>query len=434
MTVFACPVCDRPAPAAGCDACGRGPEPLLTRLGELDAAVETRERENRALRSQLDAGVARLTELHGERRQVLADLSTRAAQLRHARSTWTVPAEQPTGEPAPSGVAVSAPIPTPAPPPHVPAAAPGPVPPESSTRSIQNVLLGLGGVLSVAAVVIFTAVAWVTYGANVRAAILVVLTAGLLAAPPPLVRRGLHATAEALSGLGLLMTPCTLIALYYLDVFSFASADAPATVEQLRVAEVVREGIVHPVVLFGGLGVTVVALAYRLLSGMITPGAIVVVFGAATLGLGVAQPTPDLGLAALLPLSALLACCAIMFGRRPARRGRHSNLLLPHAAAGVAAATLIVSSVYAAAHFAESYVLLAAAVAVAGLLAVAPAAPGVWRLGAVVASGAGAVVTWLAAASQALYLAGASIASTAPIWAAEATPTARPGAWQAAAA
>nr|BFF27354.1 hypothetical protein GCM10025732_53190 [Glycomyces mayteni] len=39
MTTYNCPRCGRPSTAAGCAACGRGPEPLLQRLGDLDAVL-----------------------------------------------------------------------------------------------------------------------------------------------------------------------------------------------------------------------------------------------------------------------------------------------------------------------------------------------------------------------------------------------------------
>src|SRR5262245_10003488 len=77
--------------------------------------------------------------------------------------------------------------------------------PETSTRTVQNVLFVLGGILLGTAAVVFTAVAWATYGVIGRAVILAVLTLLALAAPPVALVRRLGATAETFATIGLFM-------------------------------------------------------------------------------------------------------------------------------------------------------------------------------------------------------------------------------------
>ncbi|MEU6412928.1 hypothetical protein [Microbispora sp. NPDC046933] len=70
-------------------------------------------------------------------------------------------------------------------------------------KAVQNLLLALGGLLLVVSAIVFTAVSWGHLGIGGRAAILLGLTGLVLAAPIPLRRRGLAATAETLAMLGL---------------------------------------------------------------------------------------------------------------------------------------------------------------------------------------------------------------------------------------
>ncbi|MEU6062445.1 hypothetical protein ABZ859_30745, partial [Streptomyces sp. NPDC047097] len=77
---------------------------------------------------------------------------------------------------------------------------------ETSPRGVRDVLLTLGGVLLAVAAVAFTVVGWGRLGVGGRAAVLAVVTAGALGAPVLLLRRGLRATAEAVSAVGLVLT------------------------------------------------------------------------------------------------------------------------------------------------------------------------------------------------------------------------------------
>ncbi|MFB4318879.1 SCO7613 C-terminal domain-containing membrane protein [Actinomadura sp. 21ATH] len=95
-------------------------------------------------------------------------------------------------------------------------AAPDPVPAPAGARrdlsrhAVQNLLLLLGGLLLGIAAIVFTVVSWGHL--SIRAAILAAVTAGALAAPWPLVRRGLRSTAETVAFIGLVLVPLTYMA------------------------------------------------------------------------------------------------------------------------------------------------------------------------------------------------------------------------------
>jgi hypothetical protein len=85
---------------------------------------------------------------------------------------------------------------------------------ETSAPSVQNILLILGGVLLTVAATAFTVVSWGHLGIAGRALVLAVVTAAALAAPLPLLRRGLRSTAESVAGLGLALTVLDAYALH----------------------------------------------------------------------------------------------------------------------------------------------------------------------------------------------------------------------------
>ncbi len=97
--------------------------------------------------------------------------------------------------------------------------------PEATAPGVQNVLLVLGGILLTVAATAFTLVSWGQLGIGGRAAVLGAVTAGALAAPVALLRRGLRSTAEAVAGLGMALTVLDAYALY---TVAFAGADALA--------------------------------------------------------------------------------------------------------------------------------------------------------------------------------------------------------------
>lgn len=131
----------------------------------------------------------------------LWQLDARRAQLL-ARRAWLVTALQQNWQPkwqppSPTG-------PTPATTPR----------PEASAPSVQNVLLVLGGVLLTVAAMVFTLVSWGHLGIAGRALVLGAVTMATLAAPLPLLKRGLRSTAESVAGLGLALTVLDAVALH----------------------------------------------------------------------------------------------------------------------------------------------------------------------------------------------------------------------------
>ena len=78
--------------------------------------------------------------------------------------------------------------------------------PELSGRAIARLLLAAGAVLVIIAAAAFTVAHWSNIGALGRSAILLGVTAAVLAAPVLLLRRGLAASAESVAGVGLALT------------------------------------------------------------------------------------------------------------------------------------------------------------------------------------------------------------------------------------
>ncbi|MFI9770996.1 SCO7613 C-terminal domain-containing membrane protein [Streptomyces sp. NPDC052415] len=95
-----------------------------------------------------------------------------------------------------------------------PAPAFAPPRPEASPPRVQNVLLLLGGTLLTIAAMAFTLVGWGHLGTAGRSAVLGAITVAALAAPLPLLARGLRSTAEAVAGLGLALTVLDAYALH----------------------------------------------------------------------------------------------------------------------------------------------------------------------------------------------------------------------------
>ncbi|MFC9183448.1 SCO7613 C-terminal domain-containing membrane protein [Streptomyces globisporus] len=149
----------------------------------------------------------------------LAELDARRAQLL-TRRAWLLAALRP---PTPTAAPGWNPSAWGAPPagPGAPAQPWGYVPPKrpSAPRSAQNVLLTLGGLLLTVAAIAFTLVSWGSMGIGGRSAVLAAVTAGALAAPAVLLRRGLNATAEALAALALVLT--------LLDAYAVHAVAAP---------------------------------------------------------------------------------------------------------------------------------------------------------------------------------------------------------------
>ncbi|MGW3423629.1 SCO7613 C-terminal domain-containing membrane protein [Streptomyces phaeochromogenes] len=140
----------------------------------------------------------------------LRQLDARRAQLL-ARRSWLLGVLRSAKAPAPAWGPAQASAQTPA---IWAAPAPHPRRPEATAPGVQNVLLVLGGVLLTVAAIAFTLVSWGHLGIAGRAAVLGAVTFAALAAPVPLLKRGLRSTAESVAGLGLVLTVLDAYALH----------------------------------------------------------------------------------------------------------------------------------------------------------------------------------------------------------------------------
>ena len=148
MTTFNCPRCGRPSTPEQCPSCGRGPEPLLVRLAELDAALRS-----------LSSNASSRDAVESERAEVLDGLGRLAASYRAAATPPTPPPSAPTPPPTPTPTAPAMHAPPQTPighmtPVHFPAAPPMTPPPhrprqrgEVASKTVQTLLLSLGGLL-----------------------------------------------------------------------------------------------------------------------------------------------------------------------------------------------------------------------------------------------------------------------------------------------
>jgi hypothetical protein len=200
----------RPGSAVGHDASVTIPEidpdvaadtAELIRLDGLIADLAARA--DTARRTYHEATLA-ITTAQRERAVVAERLRLRAA--RAAKAPLTTPSvDQPQAQPT----------------------APARTAPETSTRTVQNVLFILGGLLLGIAAIVFTAVAWATFGVGGRATILGVATGLALAVPFVALRRGLTATAETFAAIGLLLVLLDGVAVRAVNLAGVADALDP---------------------------------------------------------------------------------------------------------------------------------------------------------------------------------------------------------------
>lgn len=141
----------------------------------------------------------------------LVRLDARRTQLLHRRA-WLLTVVRPPAAPPPFAPPGARPPAAPSvwgpPPTGAPAAS------VSGARGAQNVLLVLGGLLLAVAAIAFTLLSWGEMGIAGRSAVLAAVTAGALAAPAALLRRGLSSTAEALAAPALVLTVLDAYALH----------------------------------------------------------------------------------------------------------------------------------------------------------------------------------------------------------------------------
>ncbi|GAA0804480.1 SCO7613 C-terminal domain-containing membrane protein [Spirilliplanes yamanashiensis] len=198
---YPCPACRAPADdVSGCSRCGRGPDPDAAEVIRLDLEIPVlTERAATARRAWQSADRA-VTDAWRRRTEAVARIQSRLAP--------------------------AAPAPAPLPVPAAVAAVTAAPRPEASTRTVQNVLFLLGGLLLGVAAVVFTAVAWNTFGVGGRALLLAAFTALALGAPLLALRRGLTATAETIAAVGLLLVLLDGYAAWYVNLFGVAGGSA----------------------------------------------------------------------------------------------------------------------------------------------------------------------------------------------------------------
>lgn len=230
MRAQACPTCGQAAdPTRQCPHCGATPGDFAAELAKIEREIAELAKKDVAIQNER-ATLSKKMQAAMHRRALLAnaqDERSRHGVTRPRRPGRRRPVQTPPTQRRPPYAPTGPPRQRTAEPfsdgPPDPAAAAQPSPavrPEASTRSVQNILLGLGALLLAVAAVVFAGVAISTLDALSRATILIVATVLTLIAPMPVARRRLTATAETIAAVGLLLLPLAGYALW--------------TVEQLR--------------------------------------------------------------------------------------------------------------------------------------------------------------------------------------------------------
>ncbi|MGW4466743.1 SCO7613 C-terminal domain-containing membrane protein [Micromonospora sp. NPDC004704] len=202
-SLYPCPACGAGANlSTGCPRCGRAPDPVAAEVVRLDGEIVALTGRVEQARQAYTALNAALDDLRRRR----ADLAAQVRAAMFASRTVAPVAAAPVPRVAPVAAA-----------PQVP-----PVRPEASTRAVQNLLFVLGGLLLCTAAVVFMVVTWSVVGVAGRAAILAGITGLVLAAPPLAKRRGLTATAETFSVVGLLLVALDGYAAWSVNLFGVA--------------------------------------------------------------------------------------------------------------------------------------------------------------------------------------------------------------------
>lgn len=315
MSPVLCPDCraERPPGSPSCPSCGLPlAGPAATELGRVD-------------RELVDVA-ARLTGLDRERAQLLgrrAQLVTRRAELINAlraaaRAVTRPPASA--GGPFPTGPIPTGPIPTG----PIGAARDAAALPstarmvaqagETSSQSIQTVLLLLGGLLLAVAAIAFTVFAWSRFGISGRALILAGLTVVMLGVPALLVKFRLPATGETIAAVGLVLVALDGYAAWRVG---FLGVDDTLTAG-------VYSGVVATVL-------TLVAAGYPALVPLRLPRPIAVVAGQAALPLLASSTDTPAGSVAALMVALNLA--VVWFAKR---HRATPELVLASIGAGVA--------------------------------------------------------------------------------------------------
>jgi hypothetical protein len=223
VTSYPCPSCRTPANlTSGCPGCGRRPDPDAAEVVRLDAEIAL-------LTARLAAAREAVTGVDAALRRAWGAREAAASRVRASLLPPAVPgpaaAPHPASPAAASGPASAAAAPHPASP-AAEAAAFSPRAREASTRLVQNALFMLGGLLLAVAATVFTAVAWAQFGVGGRALLLAGFTVAALSAPLAALRRGLTATAETFSAVGLVLVLLDGYAAWYVNLFGVADHSA----------------------------------------------------------------------------------------------------------------------------------------------------------------------------------------------------------------
>ncbi|WP_203695436.1 SCO7613 C-terminal domain-containing membrane protein [Catellatospora coxensis] len=203
---YPCPLCRAAATLDGpCPGCGRAPDPDAAAVLAYDARIAELAPQVEQARSAYESLSGQLSQLRRDREAYATKVRVAVARERSAHQPTLLTLPPTTGSLPPGTV------------PPVAGAVPGRGP-ESSPRTVQNLLFILGGLLLGIAAIVFTAVAWATFDVVGRALILGVLTVGVLAVPPLVRRRALTATAETFAALGLLLVVLDGYAVWYVNL------------------------------------------------------------------------------------------------------------------------------------------------------------------------------------------------------------------------
>lgn len=207
-----CPVCGRPTGDVGagpCPACGL---PAAAHAAHVVARIGTTltelTRDRDALLASLRAAAPYA---------VSAPVGSRAPTPPPTPAGWSPPPARGPDVPSPPPGGTAPPLP-PAPPPLSPLPAPAPRP--VRRLSPQQVLLGLGALLVVAAGITFVAVGWTRFGIVFQAGAMLTATALAAGFSAWAARRGLRATEEALAAAAAALLVIDLFAARALGLFA----------------------------------------------------------------------------------------------------------------------------------------------------------------------------------------------------------------------
>ncbi|NLU76853.1 hypothetical protein HCA58_00285 [Micromonospora sp. HNM0581] len=199
---YPCPACGSSANLeSGCLGCGRPPHPTAAEVIRLDRQITALGSEVQRTRQAYEELVGRLEAVRRRRGELAAAVRAEfPTPVSPSRSAALAVADVPAGRRlAPQPVRLGG--------------------AETPTRTVQGVLFVLGGLLLGTAATVFTAVAWASVGVVGRAAILLAVTALLLAVPLAARRRGLPGTAETFAAVGLLLVLLDGYAAWSVDLF-----------------------------------------------------------------------------------------------------------------------------------------------------------------------------------------------------------------------